>query len=230
MIWLPGVGEVPMSLSIIDIDGDCGFTVKSAGETSKALCALTRGELIGIRGPYGNGFTIISGTCLVVGGGIGLAPLIPLSHHLKEKGSSITFLLAFKSKPELFFMKETKTMLFDTHNKLFVTTDDGTYGIRGTAIDYFKILLKSRRFDMIYTCGPEVMMKKILDLSKVKKIPMQASLERYMKCGFGFCGSCALGKYLVCQDGPVFTSNQLEEVSSEFGVFRRDSAGRKIYF
>ena len=75
---------------------------------------------------------------------------------------------------------------------------------------------------------PEAMMKKIFTSAEKKSIPVQVSLERYMKCGFGLCGSCAIGRYLVCVDGPVFNSEQLREVSVEFGVSRRDSAGRSI--
>ena len=82
---------------------------------------------------------------------------------------------------------------------------------------------------MIYTCGPELMMKNIYDLSVVHSIPIQASLERYMKCGIGMCASCCINDKLVCSDGTVFNENQLASMS-EFGKMYRDKSGRKSYY
>ncbi len=228
MIWVPGVGEVPMSLSFMDRKLFCGFTVKALGPTSSCLCSLKEGDLIGIRGPYGNGYSTICGNCLIVGGGTGVAPLIPLVSALMEKGSTISLLLAGKSKGELLFLNYVEKMLSGSSNRLYIATDDGSYGIKSIASDYVAELLECNRYNMIYTCGPELMMKKILVLANQNAIPVQASLERYIKCGFGICGSCAIGNYLVCIDGPVFTSKQLGDVSLEFGFSCRDSSGRKI--
>lgn len=228
MIWAPGVGEAPMSLSVMDGEGLCGFTVKPFGSTSNALCSVKEGDLIGIRGPYGNGFTPIYGSCLLVGGGTGLAPLIPLARLLIEKGAAVTLLMAGRSGSDLLFLKDAEHLLSGSRHRVVVTTDDGSYGVKGMASDCAAELLERETYDMMYTCGPEAMMKKLFILAEAKVIPMQASLERYMKCGFGLCGSCVIGEFLVCVDGPVFTSKQLREVSREFGVSRRDSAGRKI--
>jgi dihydroorotate dehydrogenase electron transfer subunit len=81
---------------------------------------------------------------------------------------------------------------------------------------------------MIYTCGPEQMMRKVLDLAEKHEIALEASLERLMRCAIGLCGSCVVGKYRVCRDGPVFTANQLEEVKREFGISKRDFNGKRI--
>ncbi|MEM3061382.1 MAG: dihydroorotate dehydrogenase electron transfer subunit, partial [Candidatus Bathyarchaeia archaeon] len=88
-------------------------------------------------------------------------------------------------------------------------------------------VIEEEKFDVVYTCGPEIMMKKILDLCKKNKIRMQASLERYMKCGIGICGSCGLGPYRVCVDGPVFSKEGIKRMD-EFGIHKRDSSGRRI--
>ena len=72
-------------------------------------------------------------------------------------------------------------------------------------------LLDKEKFDMIYTCGPEVMVKKIFELTEQRKLPIEASLERLMRCGIGLCGSCVIGKYRVCRDGPIFNAAQLRE-------------------
>jgi dihydroorotate dehydrogenase electron transfer subunit len=89
-------------------------------------------------------------------------------------------------------------------------------------------LLAKERFDMIYTCGPEQMMLKTFVLAEKHKIALEASLERLMRCAIGLCGSCVVGKYRVCRDGPVFTSSQLREVEKEFGVSKLDFNGKKI--
>lgn len=228
MIWFPGIGEVPMSISFADDNGLCGITIKSHGPTSNALYEAKKGDIIGIRGPYGNGFTLISGSILVVGGGTGLSPLLPLTYKLMEKKSKITFLLAGVNKFDIPFLKKAEQILSDSENKIIISTDDGSEGFKGVAPDYVDILLQENEYDMIYTCGPEIMMKKIFLSAEKNLIPFQASLERYMKCGFGLCGSCSLGNYLVCKDGPVFTSEQLREVPNDFGISRRDHTGQKM--
>jgi len=89
-------------------------------------------------------------------------------------------------------------------------------------------LLTREKFDMIYACGPERMIRKIFDLTEEYGVDFEASLERLMKCAIGLCGSCVIGKYRVCMDGPIFNSKQLEEVKGEFGVSKRDFDGKKI--
>jgi len=89
-------------------------------------------------------------------------------------------------------------------------------------------LLEKERFNVIYTCGPERMMRKVFDLAQKRKIAMEASLERLMRCGIGLCGSCVIGKYRVCKDGPVFTAAQLSEVTNEFGYSKLGFDGSRI--
>ena len=116
------------------------------------------------------------------------------------------------------------------NNKLFkilISTEDGFFGKRGFPTDILKEVLSEGyyNFDMIYTCGPELMMKKIFDIAIEKKIPIQASLERYMKCGIGICSSCCINDMLVCYDGTIFNNEQLQNFS-EFGYSYRDKSGR----
>jgi dihydroorotate dehydrogenase electron transfer subunit len=89
-------------------------------------------------------------------------------------------------------------------------------------------LLDREKFDMIYTCGPEVMVKKIFELTQHRKLPIEASLERLMRCGIGLCGSCVIGKYRVCRDGPVFTAAQLSEIKDELGISKLGFDGSRI--
>jgi len=95
------------------------------------------------------------------------------------------------------------------------------------ASDVAIALMDNTKFDAAYACGPEAMMKKVAEKSLSKGIPLQASLERLMKCGIGICGSCVIGEYRVCKDGPVFDGETLKTLP-EFGATRRDASGKKI--
>lgn len=88
--------------------------------------------------------------------------------------------------------------------------------------------MDERQFDVVYTCGPELMMALIFSSAEDRGIQVQASLERYIKCAVGLCGSCAIGPYRVCKDGPVLTTDQLKVVRDEFGLQRMDPSGRAI--
>ena len=227
MVWLPSVGEVPMSLSNIDVNGLCSITVKPVGPTTTRLCEIKENELIGIRGPYGKGFTLASGRVLLVGGGVGVAALLPLAQHLVKNDSLVTFIIAAKSSKELIEPTHIKELLCPPHY-LLIATEDGSRGVKGLATDLLARVLEQEEYSMVYTCGPEKMMRKVFETAERRRIKIQASLERYIKCGLGICGSCCVGKYLLCKDGPVFKSEQLKEVLDEFGKKKRDGSGRFI--
>jgi dihydroorotate dehydrogenase electron transfer subunit len=91
-----------------------------------------------------------------------------------------------------------------------------------------RALLEREEFDIIYTCGPEKMMRTVFDLAEEWGMYLEASLERLMRCAVGLCGSCVVGRYRVCKDGPVFASAQLREISSEFGVSKLGFDGRRM--
>jgi dihydroorotate dehydrogenase electron transfer subunit len=228
MVWVPGYGEIPMSLSTINSKGYSSISVKPVGDTSTHLCKMCLGELIGIRGPYGNGFTTMSGSLLLVGGGIGLAPLLPLSELLVKQGAKVNLIMAGRSSSDLLFVDRAKHLLLPPKHSVILVTEDGSKGLRGLATDAAYAILSREKINGIYTCGPEKMMVKLFTLAEEKGIPMQASLERYMKCAVGICGACCIGKYLVCRDGPVFASHQLRELLGEFGFRKRDNTGRCV--
>ncbi|MEM2876240.1 MAG: dihydroorotate dehydrogenase electron transfer subunit [Candidatus Bathyarchaeia archaeon] len=226
MVWVPGIDEVPMSISSTSLDGLASITVKKVGEATDALHSMRNGDLIGIRGPYGMGFKPQKGNIVLVAGGVGVAPLYPLLTRLNEVGSNITMIMGFKSRREIIFLDRVRKIL--TEEKIIVTTEDGSYGLKGLATSALTSMLRRSRFDMIYASGPEKMLLEVYKLSKEYKTPVQMCLERYIRCGMGICGSCCLGRYLVCRDGPVFSSEQLLEVGEELGKFKLDPAGRKI--
>ena len=228
MIWIPGVDEVPMSLSAIGPDGRCSITVAKVGEATETLHKRKTGDILGIRGPYGNGFVPVSGNTMVVGGGTGLAPLVPLTEELAELHARVVVVVGAKTKDEILFLDRITTALSRIDGRVVAVTEDGSHGVEGLATDVAEQLLKKERFDMLYTCGPEEMMYKLFLLAERYEAPIQASLERLMRCAIGICGSCVIGKFRVCRDGPVFSLKQLREVREEFGRFGRESTGKRV--
>ncbi|RLI18373.1 dihydroorotate dehydrogenase electron transfer subunit [Candidatus Bathyarchaeota archaeon] len=223
MVWPPGMEEVPMSLSTIG--GESSITVKAVGPTSRRLTSLGEGDLIMIRGPFGRGFTLIGEKPLLVAGGIGVAPLKPLLERMLTRGLKPTLILGAGTRDRLIFLRRFRELLGD---RLHIATDDGSLGYRGLASEYAENLLEEHNFDIIYACGPEGMMAAVYRAAERFGLPIQVSLERYMKCAVGLCGSCAIGPYRVCRDGPVFDGNMLRRVLDEFGHRRLDPSGKPI--
>ncbi len=225
MIWNPDAEEVPMSLASIGEDGEVSVVVRPVGESTEALCGMNAGDKIGLRGPFGNGYTVQGSSPLLVAGGTGSASLRPLAEEMVAKGLKPTFILGARNKDQLILKEGLESLLGEN---LLTATDDGSNGYRGYASTYADELMKEKKFDMIYTCGPEIMMAAVFRVAEEKCIPIQASLDRYIKCAVGLCGSCGLGPYRVCKDGPVFSSEQLREVRDEFGKSRMDPSGRAV--
>ena len=112
-----------------------------------------------------------------------------LLRELNNAKIACTFLIGAKSQEEVFFENTADTFLDRVDHKVIVSTDDGSYGRKGYTTDIMTDLIKSETFDAVYTCGPEIMMKKVLDIASARSIPVQASVERHMKCGIGICAS-----------------------------------------
>lgn len=225
MVWIPGVDEIPMSLSAISPDGRSAITVARVGEATTALHHRKVGDVIGVRGPYGNGFllTVPARRVMVAGGGTGVTPLVPLAESLVKLSAEITFLVGAKTRSELFFLDR----IGDTVQEA-VVTEDGSYGMKGLVTDLAEKILKKEKFDVIYACGPEQMVQEMFLLAEQTNTPLQASLERYIRCGIGLCGSCSMGRYRICRDGPVFSSEQLRKARDEFGRLKMEADGTKV--
>jgi len=228
MVWIPSVDEIPLSILDAKENGMVSVAVQKVGEATSALHNKKVGELIGVRGPFGNSFTSEEGRILMVSGGTGTAPILFLAERLASKTAKLVFVTGAKRKEELLFMNESKRILGGEKTQIIATTEDGSYGIKGLATKPLEELLEKERFDMIYTCGPEQMMRKVFDLAEKYGVALEASLERLMRCAIGLCGSCVIGRYRVCKDGPVFATKQLREVKIELGILKRDFNGRKI--
>ncbi len=212
MVWVPGVGEVPMSVS--STDGTKAITVKEYGPTTQALRRLKAGDRIFFRGPYGNSFTIVDGDILLVGGGSGMASLRPLI----RKGAHAV--VAARNEKELLFASEFG------EGKVYRVTDDGSAGVKGTPVDQLKTM-DLEKFNMVYVCGPERMLKSVMDHFKGRRVKAEFSLERIMKCGIGICDSCSIDGFQLCRDGPVFMLQELQTMK-EFGVSKLTESGKRV--
>lgn len=227
MAWIPDVDEIPLSISSAS-NGLASVTVKDVGEATHAINQMERGDILGIRGPFGSYFRIIGRNALIVAGGIGAAPLLMLADRLLSRNVRVSFIEGAKTHSEIIF-KDQLSFLRDRYGlEVMFATDDGTYGLRGTAVDAAEETLSKKRFDSLYACGRESMIHKLYCLAEKYSIPMQASLERIMRCAIGICGSCVIGRYRVCKDGPVFDSSMLREVMEELGKFKRNFRGEKV--
>ncbi len=221
MVWVRGLDEVPMALS-----HPGSITVQRVGEATEALSRLEVGDSIGIRGPFGNGFEVKGNKIMVIAGGVGGAPLLPLAQQAHSRGLDVTTLIGARTADELLFEEH-----FSKCGALSIATDDGSKGHHGFitgAMDMFNLA----GFDQFYICGPELMMKSVLDILQAAGLEAMAqlSLHRYFKCGIGVCGACTIDPsgLRVCRDGPVFSGDLL--TTSEFGKYHRDATGKKIMF
>jgi len=213
MVWIPGVDEIPMALS-----SEKTITVQKIGDATNALFTFAAGDKLGIRGPFGNGFTK-GDKVLAIAGGVGAAPLLPLA----REDCVMTLLLGARTEEELLFVDQ-----LDECTDVLIATDDGSLGMHGYVTDLMDDL-NLGAYDRISVCGPEVMMRAVLTRVEEKGIAHKTefSLHRYMKCGVGICGSCCIDPsgLRTCRDGPVFSGDIL--LKSEFGHYMRDASGRK---
>jgi len=216
MVWIRGVDEIPMSFS-----GPDTITVQSVGEASAALFTLGAGSSVGLRGPLGNGFVLRGKRILLIGGGVGTAPLAFLGEQARGVGMRVDSLLGFRSTADLIFQDR-----FEALGDTIITTDDGSLGIHGRAAAGLKEL-DLFDYDQIYLCGPEMMMWDIISRTREHAEKTQACINRYFKCAAGICGSCCLDPegLRVCVEGPVIMADRLLE--SEFGRYRRGPTGGK---
>ena len=222
MVWLPGAEEVPMSISGAG-ENFIRISVSKEGSTTAKFHELEKGDSLFVRGPFGNGFSFEGKSHLLVGGGYGAAPLIYALKVLSRAGRKGVYVVGAKSASELLFIREARRL-----GKLYTATEDGSSGHRGPVTELSEELLAKEKFDSVLTCGPERMMYGVVRQGSKRGVHVQASLERYMKCGFGICGSCVLDPLgmRVCVDGPVFDGALL--LKTEFGQKKRDASGARV--
>lgn len=183
------------------------------GEGTKWLSRRKQGDIVDILGPLGNGFSLNQEykNVILVGGGIGVPPMFSLSRFYGERARAI---YGFRNKELIILDGETK----ENGSKLFITTDDGSFGRKGFVTDELREQIKLQKPDMIYACGPSVMLRGISAIAIENGIPCQVSMEERMACGVGACLGCAtriknddgVETYKhVCKDGPVFDAKEV---------------------
>ena len=199
-------------ISIHDVDypnRTITLLVQRVGEGSNKIADTELNDTLNIIYPLGNGFTMPEDktqNVILVGGGIGIAPLYYLGKMLKEKGVEPQFLLGGRSKTDLIMLEE-----FEAVGKVYITTNDGTLGEQGFVTEHS--IWKEKKSDMIYTCGPKPMMMALTKMARENNIDCEVSLENLMACGLGACLCCVEntieGNVCVCKEGPVMNINKL---------------------
>lgn len=223
MLWVPGVGEVPISLAGAD-DDSFVHTIRSVGAVTEALCAMEPGDQLGVRGPFGTGWQLDAAAgrdVLVVAGGLGLVPLRPLIHTLvadRGRFGDVAIVVGARTPGDLLYIDEYAA--WGAVADLAVTVDrapaDWT-GHVGVVTDVLSAVSVDPADAAVFVCGPEPMMRivarALLDRG-ADASDIQVSLERNMHCAIGHCGRCQLGPVLLCREGPVVTWSRVADVLS----------------
>ena len=221
MLWLPGVDEKPIAIAR---PVPLTLTVARVGPFSTDLHRRKVGDQVGWRGPYGRGFFLDQDRrALLVAGGYGAAPLYFLAQEAVAQGGAVSVAIGARKALDLLYVERFEALDVE----VLVSTDDGSMGERGYVTDIVSRRMAEEPHLTVYACGPEQMLVALHRLCLEHGFPGQFSLERYMKCGFGICGQCALDDLLVCQDGPVLTVEQLDGLR-DFGSVHRSATGRAL--
>lgn len=247
MVWLPGYDEVPMSVAFDD-GAHTRIAFFAVGDLTNKLAESKVGDLIGLRGPFGTHYEWDSGDHIVlVAGGYGAAPMYFVAREAVQHGCTLEAIVGARGKEHLLYLDELEEL---EHVSLHVSTDDGSMGHKGYNTEVLDELLAvsakpdaenpsssakavdDMPIDKVFACGPEMMLKSVLDVSTKHKVPCQLSLERYMKCGYGLCGNCVVDPLGIrmCTEGPVVKGEICNQLTGEFGKYHRDSVGRKHEF
>ena len=200
----------PISINYVDRDAnELWLLVALVGDGTRRLGSLSAGDTLNCVLPLGNGFTMANRPderILLVGGGVGVAPLLYFGERLKAVGAVPTFLLGARSASDLLMLDR-----FQAIGNVAVTTEDGSMGEKGFVTNHS--LLQQATFDRISTCGPKPMMVAVARYAAQANIPCEASLENLMACGLGACLCCVEktvdGNLCVCTEGPVFDTKRL---------------------
>lgn len=224
MLYLFGVGEVPISVVDEDEDGILAHTVRAVGRTTRGFAALQTGDRIGLRGPYGRGWPMGEAEgrdLLVVTGGLGCAPSVSIIHHVlahRERYGHLNILQGVKHTDDLIWREQYDAWAAQTDVTVRLAADvagPGWHGHVGLVTALFDALEFDPAGTVAMLCGPEVMMRASADglhARGVAEDDIFLSMERNMQCALGHCGHCQIGGHFVCRDGPVFRWPELREL------------------
>ncbi|MGL4107105.1 dihydroorotate dehydrogenase electron transfer subunit [Clostridium sp. LP20] len=209
MLKLDGQTLLPRPISICEKEGNkITFLYAVVGTGTEEFAKLRVGENINLTGPLGNGFNLEEdlGKVAIVAGGIGTAPMVEVAKNLREKNKSGLIDVYAGFRDDIYLIDE----LGKYANKVEVTTNTGKHGHKGFVTE----ILKVEEYDTVLCCGPEVMMKAVVDMCKAKNVKVYVSMEKHMACGVGACLVCTCktkdGHKRTCKDGPVFDGYYVE--------------------
>jgi NAD(P)H-flavin reductase len=222
MVYVFGIGEVPLSISGDPAEpGVLIHTVRAVGPVTRAICAVKKGDTLGVRGPYGEGWAVeaaLGRDVVIMAGGLGLAPLRPLVRAVVARRSEfgrVVLLIGARTPASLLFSRELARWRARFDLDVRATVDSADPAWRGD-VGVITTLLPRARFNpaatTAFVCGPEVMMRfAAADLVQCGVPPglVFLSMERNMKCAVGVCGHCQFGPSFVCKDGPVFPYSRI---------------------
>ena len=201
-------------VSICRVDGDkLEFVFEVKGEGTRWLSGQELGQTLSILGPLGNGFKFPEGGVITVGGGIGVPPMLFASESAKSGGGRVTAILGFRDAGRIILKEEFESVC----DEVFITTDDGSFGIHGPVTAPLADLLDGGGYGAVMACGPRAMLRAVAEVCKLRGVECQVSLEERMGCGVGACLVCACATVKdgreqmsrVCRDGPVFSAGEV---------------------
>jgi len=221
MVYVPGVGEVAISISSDPDDEDLEHTIRIVGRTTRVIERLGPGDVLGIRGPYGNGWPLLDARfkdVLVVTGGLGCAPVSGAIDYMFRRRASyghLTILHGVKKPADLVHREHFEVWRREPDTTVLLTADqpDRAWRARtGVVTELFEEVQLDATRTVVLMCGPEVMMHYAIRALRARGVSdnrIHLSLERNMKCALGWCGHCQLGPEFVCKDGPIFPVSRL---------------------
>lgn len=191
-------------------EGTFEIVVRLIGRGTRLLGEMRAGAEVDALGPLGNGFTLIEGgRALLVGGGVGNAPLFYLARELERRGTVTDYVYGARST-DLIYQRER---FASTVSRFHLSTDDGSEGRRGYCTEIGRELLKRGVYDRIYVCGPTPMMEGMVRIASESPAPVEVSMENYFGCGIGLCSGCTVeipsGLKRACVDGPVMDGREI---------------------
>lgn len=227
-----GGERIPLTIADSDIKkGTITIVVQKVGASSEKLCALSEGDYIhDVAGPLGKATDIkYFGTVVCSGGGVGVAPMLPIVRALKEAGNRVVTVLAARTRSLVILEKEMR----ESSDEVIIMTDDGSSGKKGLVTNGIEEVLKREKVDKVYTIGPAIMMKFVALLTKKYNVPTEASLNTIMVDGTGMCGACRVTvggeTKFTCVDGPEFDAHKVDfdELLQRLGAYKDQENKKK---
>jgi NAD(P)H-flavin reductase len=224
MVYVFGIGEIPISISGDSASSVLVHTTRAVGTVTRVMARLRRGDMLGIRGPFGTPWPVQEGRgrdVVIIAGGIGLAPLRSALYEVlsqRDAFGKVVLLYGTRTPSDILFREELEQWRARFDLEVHVTVDRAQPDWRGN-VGVVTTLIHKSPFDPQKTtcmiCGPEIMMRfaaQELQKRGVDPDSIYLSLERNMKCGIGLCGHCQFGPYFVCRDGPVFRYSRIKDL------------------